>query len=844
MIGRQLGRFTVTAPLGEGGMATVWRARDELLRRTVALKVLREHLAGLPEARRRFLHEARSASLLDHPGIVGVYDFGEAEGTAYIAFALVEGETLSARVARSLLPLPEAVRIVAEAAAALGHAHACGVVHRDVTGRNVLIARDGRVYLIDFGLALAAGQSRLTTANTALGTVTYMAPEVISSGPADARSDLYGLGVVLFEALTGSFPFVADRPEALFYNVVHETPRPPGRLRPEIPPALDRVVLRALAREPGARYADMEAFAAELRAVDLGATTGATSTTPAMASAPSSAEQPFEPADSGAVTRPLDAPRYLAVLPFEDHTADGEGKEDRERLGRGLAETLSASLAGMPGLHVIASTEPATRRDAEVDARSVARRLGANLLLSGTLRRSGSLMRVTWTVIDPERGQQVAGDTVDGSALRIFDLEDDLSRSVQRALRLEGAHTVALSRPRLRDPAAREHFLQALGYLQRHDDEIAVEGAITLLERLVASEGDMTEHHAALARAYLAKYRLSSQPVWESRAAGACQRALALDRGAPEVLVTLGDIATAAGRAEEAVAEYRRALALRPEAIEGWLGLARASMATDRMAEAREAAQRAIEIHPGDWRAHNLLGLAHYSQGHYAEALGPWARVVELTPDNALGHSNLGSALHRLDRIEEALASFRRAIDIKPHAWAYTNLGTVLYFMGRYDEAADAFRTATALSPADPLMWGNLGNACRWIPGQGTEAVAAVERAILLMRERLARNPEDAGSWTRLAGWLAAQGQRDEARAAVERALELAPDDVNCVALAGSTYFLLGERAESLRCFDQAVRNGYPVARLRRDPELAPLQEDPEFRRILECGPANVGSVQ
>lgn len=270
MIGRRLGRFTITGPLGQGGMATVWRATDELLRRPVALKVLREALAGSPAARRRFLHEARSASLLDHPGVATVYDFGAAEGLVYIAFALIEGETLSARAGREPIPVREAARIVSEAAGAIAHAHARGVIHRDVTGRNVMIARDGRVFVLDFGLALAAGQSRLTTAETALGTVTYMAPEVIAGRPADARSDLYGLGVVLYEALTGAFPYTSGRPESLFFMVQSREPRPPRELRPDIPAALERAVLTALARDPDARYPNAEAMAAELRVLASG----------------------------------------------------------------------------------------------------------------------------------------------------------------------------------------------------------------------------------------------------------------------------------------------------------------------------------------------------------------------------------------------------------------------------------------------------------------------------------------------------------------------------------------------------------------------------------------------
>ncbi len=203
MIGRRLGRFRVDAELGHGGMATVWRAHDELLNRPVALKILDPKLAGSSKIRRRFIHEARAVAHLNHPGIVAVFDAGEVEGVAYIALSLVDGDTVSDLAARRLLPVAEAIRIVGQAADALAHAHEREVVHRDVTGRNIMVGRDGRVFVLDFGLARAAWESRVTTSDTPMGTAAYLAPEIVRGAEADARSDLYGLGVVFYEALTG-----------------------------------------------------------------------------------------------------------------------------------------------------------------------------------------------------------------------------------------------------------------------------------------------------------------------------------------------------------------------------------------------------------------------------------------------------------------------------------------------------------------------------------------------------------------------------------------------------------------------------------------------------------------
>ncbi len=266
MIGRAFGRYRVVGRLGDGGFATVWKAEDTLLSRPVALKVLAESATASPPARRRFLHEARAAAALSHPGIAAVHDSGEQDGRLYIVFDYVDGETLADRLRSGPLPPTEAARIGIAAAEALGHAHSRGVIHRDVSSANLALSGDGRVVVLDFGLALAGNLSRITRSGTTLGTIDYVAPEVARGDDAGPASDVFGLGVVLYEALTGRLPFSRDRVEGTLHAIVHEEPGPPRALRPEIPVALEAAVMRALAKSPAHRYSTGDAFAAALRA--------------------------------------------------------------------------------------------------------------------------------------------------------------------------------------------------------------------------------------------------------------------------------------------------------------------------------------------------------------------------------------------------------------------------------------------------------------------------------------------------------------------------------------------------------------------------------------------------
>src|SRR6266571_439860 len=267
MIGRTLGRYRVTAKLGEGGMGSVWRAEDPALGRTVALKLLSPALWANDTARQRFLREARAASKLDHPNIATVYDVGETDGLAWIAYQFIDGETIAARTERGALPIAEALALALGTAEALAHAHARGVLHRDVTAGNVMVTCEGRAVLVDFGLALPERGAHLTTSGTTLGTAGYMAPEVMRGEPADERSDLYGLGAVLYRMLTGRLPFEGATPEVVLYRVLNDPVPPPSETRPELPAALERVVMRLLEREPADRYASASGGVEALREV-------------------------------------------------------------------------------------------------------------------------------------------------------------------------------------------------------------------------------------------------------------------------------------------------------------------------------------------------------------------------------------------------------------------------------------------------------------------------------------------------------------------------------------------------------------------------------------------------
>jgi tetratricopeptide (TPR) repeat protein/TolB-like protein len=637
-----------------------------------------------------------------------------------------------------------------------------------------------------------------------------MAPESVLGLEADPRTDLYGLGAVLYEAATGTLPFRHERSEGLLYAAVHEAPEPPSARRADLPPWLDAILLRALAKSPADRFPDVEAWIAAWNAHAQDASSP-------VSHAWLQVEAPAGPSRVHG--------EALAVEPFRDRSGD-----DRElaRVVQGMTEAVSAALARAPGIEVIPLA--ASEGDDEI-ANERARRSGARRRLSGSVRRIGDRVRLAFALTDLSAEAQVAGGTLDGTMDELFDLEDRVVADVLAALRIaRGDSTTA---PMPRDAGAHQSYLTAMARLQSPDDEAAVDAAIHTLETLRATQPAAASVEAALARAYLKKYQRRAGRDHELAAADACQRALALDPHAPDVLTTLGDLHRSTGQHDQAIEAFRHALSVRPESFEAWIGLAFASMDAGRHEDAEEACRKAIALRPDHPHGYQRLGLLFYRQGRHAQALEPLKMVIRLDPDNHLGHTSLAGVLYQLGRLDDAADGFRRSLAIKETASAWGNLGTVLYDQQRYPEAVEAFENAVRLKPTDARHWRSLASATELVPGGAARQRASLERAAALLAERLEINPNDVEDWTQLAATTADLGQRERATAAIERALELAPSAASVLAMAGQVWSALGDRDAARRYLIDAVQRGFVPRQLVRNPAFSWLETDPEFQRAL-----------
>ena len=387
--GTTLGPYTITAELGHGGMGVVYTAQDPRLDRQVAIKVLPPDLTRDETAKQRFLQEAKAASALDHPNICTIHEINETEdGQLYLVMAYYDGETLKERIERGPLALDEAADIATQVGRGLAEAHGAGIVHRDIKPANLLIAKGGVVKILDFGLAKLAGAEGVTQTGTTVGTVAYMSPEQARGQEVDQRTDIWSLGVVLYEMLTGQQPFRGENLLAISNAILASQPVSLTRLRAGTSPALARVVTRSLANSRDGRYQSVADLLGELRN--------------ATASATKAASQPDVPS--------------IAVLPF----ADMSPEKDQDYFCEGLAEELIDALARLDGLRVVARTSAFHFKGQSPDLREVGEKLNVKTVLEGSVRKAGNRLRINAQLINAEDGYHLWSERYDRTMDDVF----------------------------------------------------------------------------------------------------------------------------------------------------------------------------------------------------------------------------------------------------------------------------------------------------------------------------------------------------------------------------------------------------------------------------------------
>ena len=844
------GRFRIVRHLGSGGMGDVYEAFDMELGQAVALKSIRPEIADSVEVLSRFKREVQLARRLSGPNLCRIHELfvisgnGAKPAGAFLTMELLEGETLAERVHRTgPIAWNEAKPILGEICLGLSAMHQAGIVHRDLKSRNIMLAnREGvqRAVLMDFGLAHKVSpfddrsETQATLPGAILGTPEYMAPEQFEGKEVSPATDIYALGVVLYEMLTGKHPFAASN--VLSAAVLRaKKPESVSSFHRHIPHRLDAVIARCLEYDPRRRYQSASELARELLgdSLPLGALQRKPLQTIALGFSPLLIlvclllVPPIRERLQGILLSSHE--KHVVLLPFEIVGKDTEVAA----IGDGLMDSLAGKLSNLDTVNSSLWVVPASevRRRKVADPAGAMREFGATIVVQGTFERSGPAAHLRLTLVDPEKTREIGYADVSSETGDLASLEDEAVTRLSRLMNISGKQsaTAAEAPPR----AAYEDYLAGVGYFQRIDKTGNAELAIASLKNAVKTDPGFALAWARLAEVCTNQSLLTSDSKWIDQAEEYARHAAQLGNSLPLTHVALGRIHDQRGKHDLAIAEFQRALALDPHDSEALSGLANSYKRAGDNAEAEKAYLQVVALRPNDWSGYNDLGILYESIGRVEDAIAQYKRAIELTPDNAWPYVNLGIAYmdyddpKMWDKAEEALKISNQKA---PTFAAYANLAFLYSQEHRFKESVAASLEALKLNKQNYDVWDNLTDAYEW-QKDDKNADAARNKTIELVEQAVSLNSQSAAAQAKLAALYARKGLRDKARAQIQLALALSPHDAYVLSQIADAYELLGQRAEAIHTLQLALKQGLSRSVVNADPALQFLVQDRRFQK-------------
>ncbi|MFQ6109000.1 MAG: protein kinase [Candidatus Aminicenantales bacterium] len=658
MIGKTILHYKILDKIGEGGMGVVYKAEDTKLKRTVALKFLPEGLTRDEEARKRFIQEAQAAAALDHPHICTVYDIAEAEGQTFIAMAYIEGQSLKEKIKLGPMDVEEALSIAVQVAEGLKEAHEKGIVHRDIKPGNIMMTKRGQAKIMDFGLAKLEWGVDLTKTATIMGTVAYMSPEQAKGEKIDHRTDIWSLGAMIYEMLTGRLPFKPTHDQALLYSILNEDPAPMTEIRKDIPRDLERIARKCIEKDPKKRFADTAALLADLRSVGRAAVS--------VAGKPS-----------------------IAVLPFVNMSPDPEN----EYFSDGLAEELINALTKITDLHVVARTSSFAFKGEKLDARQIGQKLNVDHLLEGSVRKAGNRVRITAQLIKAEDGYHLWSERYDRDMEDVFAIQDEITEKIVGNLRT--TLKVPLEVHEGRRPASLEAYdlyLKGRYYWSNFSPGV-INKAIASYNQAIEKDPDYALPYVALAEAYVTlSTGFDILPTKDAmpKAREAAQKALALAPTLAEAHVALGLVATCYDWDRRAAkSHFQKALELNPNSVYAhqWTEFYLTFLEGE-FEDGKAHLERAQEMDPLNLLIKVRLGYMYFYMRDFDRAIEAHRRIVDFAPKNPLGYHGLMDAYGQKGMYEEAIAMGEKALELGTRAVAHLGvLGHYYAKGGRKDKA-------------------------------------------------------------------------------------------------------------------------------------------------------------
>lgn len=901
MIGRVISHYKILKKVGEGGMGVVYLAEDIKLGRKVAMKILTQKLTERNGARERFKREAKTAASVNHPNIVTVHEIDEYEDLIYIVMEYVEGETLDRKIkikgedaGEKTTPLEtlktdDIINIILEVCEGLEIAHQAGIVHRDIKLENILINREGRVKILDFGLAKLKGASKLTGDSVALGTAFYMSPEQLKGEEFDHRIDIWSLGVMMYVMTTGELPFVGDTAMEIIYSIMKTEPEPIFKLNKKVPPGLRRIISRCLRKNPEKRFPDIAALVIDLNQVKESLVTGKSDFTWKITSVVDTFRGKFwriiVPAAVAILTIaalllipstsiPIRKFLGLNILPREKRVAvlplnvDGIGTPDQQAFSLGLTDNLSRRLIRLEKYDrnlLIISTNKLYRDDI-TSPEAARKKYPVNLAIRGSISWDGDFFSTVVSLVDINNEVKLYSWKMTKHKSDIIDFRDELTAKIAGVMEID-------LNPKRKDylnigcthiAGPYEDYLKALGHLayllnRKKADHIEraiklsmdpyhispaikllmaayhIETTIKLLKEAVQVDSNYALAYAGLAEAFLKKYDLTKDKKWAEKAIYYLQIAKEKDNRLECVYIILGKIYSKKEKYREALYAFRQALQIDPHNYEAYFLSAKIHEKKRDLEEVENIYQEAIRQRPSDYAVQNNLGLFYYHQGRYKEALEPLERVVKLNPNYFAAVINLGAVYFALNRRDEAKRMFTHSLSIKTNYVALANLGTLYFYEGLYDLAIAMFEDALDLYDRHFLIWGYLAESCYWDDPENTVRFQEhFKKAKELAKKENFKNPGNPEVLAELAFYHVRLDEYTKAVSILDEMTAPGKLSARVMSTMANGYEQMGDREKALKWIESSLERGLTMAEINNYPGLSELRSDPSFREILK----------
>lgn len=643
MIGHTVSHYRILEKIGEGGMGEVYKAEDTKLQRTVALKFLSPALTSDPEAKQSFINEAQAASALDHPNICTIFEIDEtAEGQVFISMAYYQGETLKSKIERGPASLKEAIHLIRQIGEGLSKAHEKGIVHRDVKPANLMVTEDQVIKILDFGVAKFQFKTEFASPGLIIGTPAYMSPEQAAGKPMDHRSDIWSLGVILFEMLTSSLPFEGNSDRSLMRAIVNDAPLSLSKFLSSLSANIQNIINKSLAKNPNERYQSIKEFLSDLDLVE---------------------QNRLSKADTQVFGTPQAAVPSIAVLPFMDLSP---GK-DQEYFCDGLAEEIINDLSRLKVLRIVSRNSSFQFKGQNLNIAKIGQSLNVQKILEGSIRKGGNRIRIAVRLINVSDGFLVWADTYERELADIFEIQDDISRSVVENLKIQlaGASVKELAKHYTENVEAYSSYLRGRFYWNKRTAE-SLKTSIDYFQSAIKMDSKYALAHSGLADAYivLGLYGRSSPSEVMPKALQAAEQALQIDELLPEAHISLACArAVYEWKWSEAENHFSRGLELKPEYAEAhhWYAI-NFLTPLSRFEEAVQEIKRALDLEPSSLVIDATVGLIYYFARQTDAAIDHFHRALDMDPDFPVTNLFLGQAYVQKSRFNEAIDYFQRAL--------------------------------------------------------------------------------------------------------------------------------------------------------------------------------------